>query len=120
MNDYSQSSTESGYSPFGVCLIVFIAILISNVFQFVSLVEQKNLLSSAKQNTMDTADKVKLAQIRLEGMAKDLLELAKTDENARKIVDEFNIQLIKNPTGAPAQPKAVPSMPAPTTPAAKK
>ena len=79
------------------------------------------MLSSARLNTDDTAEKVKMAQVRLEGMAKDLLELAKTNDNAKKIVEEFNIQLIKPAANAPAAQKRTSTLPTtPPSPSAKR
>lgn len=95
MNHHTHpSENNQGYSPFWSCFLVFIAICIANIFQFMMLIEQNKALKTAQQNTLATTERVLAAQSRIEQLAKDLLELAKTNSNAKKVAEEFNIQLI--------------------------
>ena len=85
------------YTPFHICLVVFSAILIANIFQLLSLSEQQSMLKAARANVAEAATKVKNAQTKVEALAKDLISLAETNRNAAKVVEEFKIQVVGKP-----------------------
>ncbi|MFZ5806670.1 MAG: hypothetical protein ACOY3I_05650 [Verrucomicrobiota bacterium] len=98
------------YNPFWVCLAVFIGLLVTAIFQTNNLFEQRKLVQNAQKNTTQLKDKYNAAQRRVEALVKDLVELAKINSAAQKIVAEFNIKV-----DASAAPSASASQPAPAT-----
>lgn len=97
---------QENYSPFWICLVVFIAIFATGISQSTALFEQREMVKVAEKNTAQIAEKYKTAQTKIENLAKDLVALSATNENAKKIVQEFNIKVNSPLTGTskPATP----------------
>lgn len=96
--------SSQNYNPFWVCLAVFTALLIHSGFQTAGLLEQRKLIQTAQKNTVKVQENYSLAKKRVELLVKDLMELSKKNDNAKKIVKEFNIKM-GNPS-VPVAPKA--------------
>ena len=93
-NMESSEASARNYSPFWPCMIVFLAILLANAFQLSLLIDQNRRLQTVRESTLQTTERVIAAETRIEGLAKDLMELARTNETAMKVVQDFNIQRV--------------------------
>ena len=97
-------------SPFGVCLLIFLLLAADYAFRLVSLLDQRAQLNRAL--LMQTQNAGALAQARqlesrLEALSLELLQVAKTNAAADKIVQEFNIQWTPGPATPVPAPAAV-------------
>ena len=97
-------------NPFWVCFIVFLLLACDYGFRMYNLLQQRTQLDNARimqaQNAGALAQARQL-EARLEGLSLDLLQVAKTNTAARKIVQDFNIQW--NPGPAAPSPAQAPS-----------
>lgn len=87
------------FSPFWVCLLVFLALGVESGIRFAGLVSQRQQLRDAQFAQPQNISKLaQLSQEReqqeavLQSLSLDLLQVAQTNTIARQIVQEFNIQ----------------------------
>jgi len=110
----SESSNDKSFIPI---VLVTLSIIIAFVWQLQIISMQRDQLQTNKQkledfvqNTIPKLDdqvaKSKQIQAGLEKLVLDLLELAKTDSDAKAIVTKYNIQQQAPPAGAAASPAA--------------
>lgn len=103
--------TSPGYLiPFAILAISFAALLI---YQAVNLSKQKDsMLETKKQFISAISQREALVkqsgelQAKLQGIVVDLLELAKTDEKAKAVVQKHGITQENNPAAPAAAPEA--------------
>lgn len=84
--------------PVGVLLLT---LFLTNIFQFSMLLEQKKQLESTKQQVDQALPRAELVRNKLDGLARDIVELAKTNQTAKAIQEELKIQIADNPSSAP-------------------
>ncbi len=94
-------------SPFWVCFFVFLLLAVDYGFRMANLIEQRSQLDQARLMQAQNAGALAKAQqleARLEALSLDLLQVAKTNTTAKRIVQDFNIQWTPGPaTPVPAQ-----------------
>jgi hypothetical protein len=81
--------------PFWICFILFLLLACDYGFRFANLMDQRQRLNQAMLNLAQNSGTLEQAQElerRLESLSLELLEIAKTNANARQIVRDFNIQ----------------------------
>jgi len=109
-----KSSTGlSHHSPFWVCLAVFAMLAADGGFRLIKLAGQRRQIGQAQLIQAQNVGRLGTAlaqqpqiEARLQALSMDLLQIARTNNTARQIVQEFNIQW-------------TPGAPATTAPAAK-
>jgi hypothetical protein len=84
--------------PVGVLLIT---LFLTNIFQFSMLLEQKKQLAATKQQVDQALPRAELVRNKLDGLARDIVELAKTNQTAKIIQEELKIQIADNASGVP-------------------
>jgi hypothetical protein len=82
--------------PVGVLLIT---LFLTNIFQFSMLLEQKKQLAATKQQVDQALPRAELVRNKLDGLARDIVELAKTNQTAKTIQEELKIQIADNASG---------------------
>jgi len=101
---------------FWVVLVLLIVFGLDAAFRLSDLWEQRNQLDRARlaqaQNLGSLVDGQQ-AQARLQMLSLDLLQMATTNETAKKIVQEFNIKFSPTPVASPPQAVSI------STPAAQ-
>ncbi len=96
-------------SPFAICFVLFLLLAADYGFRLVNLVDQRAQLNQAlllQAQNAGTLAQARQLETRLEALSLELLQVAKTNPAARKIVQEFNIQWTPGPAGpgpAPTQ-----------------
>jgi hypothetical protein len=91
------------HSPFWICFIVFLLLASDYGFRLHNLLQQRTQLDRARIMQAQNAGALEQArqlEARLEALSLDLMQVAKTNATAKKIVQDFNIQW----TPAPAAP----------------
>ena len=103
-------------NPFWICFVVFLLLGCDYGFRLWNLVQQRNQLDQARLMQAQNANVLAQArqlEARLEALSLDLLQIARTNDAAKQIVRDFNIQWTPPPTtAAPAQPAAQTPAPA--------
>ena len=104
MNDENQS-----YEPHVSCVwplvTVLGALLLVNLVQLVSIVKERQAVSQTTAQAAQAITRYKTVSDKLENLAKDLMRLSLTNNEAKEIVTQFNIQM-NQPAGAlPTPPK---------------
>ena len=104
-------STRLSYSPFGVCLMVFVMLGVDSGFRLAKVFAQRRQIGQAQvvqaQNVgrlSRTVSQQPQVEARLQALSIDLVQIAKTNTTARQIVQEFNIQWTPGPTPAATPP----------------
>ena len=99
MNDENQSyeSPTSCVWPFVTLLS---ALLIVNLVQLISIVKERQAVAQTTTSAAQAIGRYKTVSDKLENLAKDLMRLSLTNNEAKEIVTQFNIQM--NQPGAPA------------------
>ena len=104
-------------SPFRICFIIFLLLAGDYGFRLFSLVQQRTQLDQARilqaENT-NVLVQARQLEARLQSLSLELLQMAKTNSAASKIVQDFNIQWTPTPPTASVAQTSTP------TPAAKK
>ena len=110
--------TPSYLLPFSLLAISSAALLIFQIVninkQYKTMIETKQQFTSAISQREALVKQSGELQAKLQAMAIDLLELAKSNEKAKTIVQKYNIQQQANAAAG----AAAPATPAATTPAA--
>jgi hypothetical protein len=95
-------------NPFWICCIVFLALATDQVFRLLTNMDQRDQLNQAQMMQVQNLGALNEAQqleARLQALSLDLLQVAKTNNVAKQIVQDFNIQWNPAPV-APAGPAA--------------
>ena len=104
MNDESQSY-DSSVSCVWPLVTVLGALLLVNLVQLVSIVKERQAVSQTTAQAAQAIARYKTVSDKLESLAKDLMRLSLTNNEAKEIVTQFNIQM-NQPAGAlPTPPK---------------
>ena len=102
----------SNHFPCVGLLSVLIALLIANLLQTLSLINQRGNLSLMEQRAETVVPEARVLQSqiepRLEVLSRDLVQMATTNDTARALVNQFGITWNPN-----APPVATPTAPAP-------
>ena len=102
MNDENQSY-ESPVSCAWPLATVLGALLLVNLVQLVSIVKERQAVSQTTGQAAQAIARYKTVSDKLENLAKDLMRLSLTNNEAKEIVTQFNIQM-NQPAGALATP----------------
>jgi hypothetical protein len=102
MNDEGQSY-DSTVSCVGPLVTVLIALLLVNLVQLVSIVKERQAVSQTTVQATQAITRYKTVSDKLESLAKDLMRLSQTNNEAKEIVAQFNIQT-NQPGAAVAAP----------------
>jgi hypothetical protein len=102
MNDENQSY-ESPVSCVWPLVTVLGSLLIVNLVQLVSIVKERQAVSQTTVQAAQAIARYKTVSDKLENLAKDLMRLSLTNNEAKEIVTQFNIQM-NQPAGALATP----------------
>ena len=102
MNDENQSY-DSPVSCVWPLVTVLGALLLVNLVQLVSIINELQTLSQTTVQATQAIDRYKKVSDKLENLAKDLMRLSLTNNEAKEIVTQFDIQM-NQPAGALAAP----------------
>ena len=102
MNDDNQSY-ESPASCVWPLVTFLAAFLLVNLVQLVSIVKERQAVSQTTGQAAQAIARYKTVSDKLENLAKDLMRLSLTNNEAKEIVTQFNIQM-NQPGGAVAAP----------------
>ena len=102
MNDENQSY-ESPVSCVWPLVTVLGAFLLVNLVSLVSIVKERQAVSQTTGQAAQAIARYKTVSDKLEKLAKDLMRLSLTNNEAKEIVTQFNIQM-NQPGGALATP----------------
>ena len=101
MNNENTSSQDASYA--GPLILVLGAWLLVNLVQLLSLIQEARAVSTTTANAQQAMSRYKLVSDKLENVAKDLISLSRTNNEAKEIVTQFNIQM-NSPGATPATP----------------
>jgi len=93
MNDYDTSSQTPSSFCTGPLILVLGAWLLVNLVQLLSLIQEARAVSATTANAQQAMSRYKLVSDKLENVAKDLINLSRTNSEAKEIVTQFNIQM---------------------------
>jgi heme exporter protein D len=79
-------------SSYWAIALVELALLIFLAWQLSSVWKQKSLLADQKQQRQRMADEARNNQVALQNLAGGLLDLARTDPEARALVEKYQIR----------------------------
>jgi len=82
-------------NPFWICLVVFLALATDQGFRFLTQMDQRDQLNQARrmqEQNVNTLIEAQQLETRLQSLSLDLLQVARTNELAKQIVQDFNIQ----------------------------
>ncbi len=99
MNDENQSY-ESPTSCVWPLVTVLGALLVVNLVQLTSIVQERKSVNQTVLNAQQAINRYKTVSDKLENLAKDLMRLSLTNYEAKEIVTQFNIQMNQPVTGA--------------------
>jgi len=107
MNDTETSYDSSSSTCCAWPLILVLAsLLIVNSVQFISILRERSAVKQVTENADQAVARYKLVSDKLENLAKDLMRLSLTSNEAKEIVTQFNIQMNQPavpPATAPAK-----------------
>ena len=83
---------EENNKPFIAYIILVFAVVIYAAVQLVIVAGDHGQLQNAMKSSMPVADNARMAQTNLESFVVDLIELAKTNEGARQIIEKYQIR----------------------------
>jgi hypothetical protein len=89
---------------FWVMLAICVVLALDAAFRFSDLLQQRDQLDQARFVQVQNASRLaqnQQAQGKLEPFSYEILQIAATNDNARKIVQEFNIQWNPGPSAPP-------------------
>ncbi len=100
------SEENQSYDPPVSCLwplvTVLGALLLVNLVQLVSIIKERQAVTQTSGQAAQAINRYKTVSTKLEELAKDLMRLSLTNNEAKEIVTQFNIQM--NQPGTPASP----------------
>jgi len=99
MNDENQSY-ESPVSCAWPLVTVLGALLVVNLVQLTSIVQERKSVNQTVLNAKQAINRYKTVSDKLENLAKDLMRLSLTNSEAKEIVTQFNIQMNQPAAGS--------------------
>ena len=81
------------------------ALLLVNVVQLVSIIQERSSVNQVAGNAQQAIARYQLVSTKLENIAKDLIKLSASNNEAKEIVTQFNIQM-NQPNAAAGQTPA--------------
>ena len=101
MNDTNHSSEGStaSVSCAWPLILVLGTLLIVNSVQFISILRERSAVKQVTTNADQAVARYKLVSDKLESLAKDLMKLSLSNNEAKEIVTQFNIQM-NQPAGS--------------------
>jgi nitrogenase subunit NifH len=99
MNDENQSY-ESPVSCVWPLVTVLGALLVVNLVQLTSIVQERKSVNQTVLNAKQAINRYKTVSDKLENLAKDLMRLSLTNSEAKEIVTQFNIQMNQPAAGS--------------------
>jgi TnpA family transposase len=102
MNDENQSH-ENQVSCVWPLVTVLGAFLLVNLVTLVSIVKERQAVNQTTATAAQAINRYKTVSDKLENLAKDLMRLSLTNNEAKEIVTQFNIQM-NQPGAATAAP----------------
>ena len=103
MNE-ENTSYESPVSCVWPVVTLLGALLVVNLVQFISILKERQAVAQTTTAAAQAIGRYKTVSDKLEELAKDLMRLSLTNNEAKEIVTQFNIQM-NQPTGASAPAK---------------
>jgi|GEM_PF-4191012 len=82
---------SANYTPFHILVFVFGAMIVASSFQTYALINNRFEMITAKQKMSREYTDVKAARAKFDGLLDQILDLAKNDPVAQRIVVELNI-----------------------------
>ena len=92
MSDADASPAGRAYTAFPAALAVFLAFAVSCAIQLFGLVRQNSELRQANASALQAMPRARLVNAKLQGVTRDLLDLAPNSAGARQVVNEFEIR----------------------------
>lgn len=96
--ELSNAAEARVYSPFWICLLVFLVLAADAGFRVARILEQRDQLTQAQSNQTATLKRLSsaLAQLpeferKLQAISVDLIQLGRTNPVAAQLIREFNI-----------------------------
>lgn len=99
MNGEDQSS-ESSVNLAGPLLTLLLALLVVNTVQFISILQERSAVTQTTANAAQAVARYRTVSDKLENLAKDLMRLSVTNDQAKEIITQFNIQMNQPANGA--------------------
>jgi len=100
---------NNSYSPNCSCawplVTLLAALLLVNVVQLVSIIQERSSVNQVAGNAQQAIARYQLVSTKLENIAKDLIKLSASNNEAKEIVTQFNIQM-NQPNAAAGQTPA--------------
>jgi hypothetical protein len=103
MNNASTSSGEPVRSAFLPVTLCALALLLFFVWQFVLVTKNKSAIKAQVTQRDQMVGQARTAQNELQRICMDLLELGKTDPEAKAIADKYGITITPPAAGAAAR-----------------
>ena len=105
MNNENQSYSTTCPSCAWPLITLLAALLIVNLVQLVSIIQERSSVNQLAGNAQQAISRYQLVSTKLENIAKDLIKLSGSNNEAKEIVTQFNIQM-NQPNGAAGQSPA--------------
>jgi len=105
MNEENNSYSSSCPSCAWPLITLLAALLVVNVVQLVSIVQERSSVNQVAGNAQQAIARYQLVSTKLENIAKDLMKLSANNNEAKEIVTQFNIQM-NQPNAAAGQAPA--------------
>ncbi|NBQ55410.1 MAG: hypothetical protein EBU36_01945 [Verrucomicrobia bacterium] len=105
MHDENNSHSTSCPSCTWPLITVLAALLIVNLVQLVSILQERTGVNQMAGNAQQAITRYQLVSTKLENIAKDLIKLSANNNEAKEIVTQFNIQM-NQPNAAAGQAPA--------------
>ena len=102
MNDENNSYSASCPSCAWPLITVLAALLVVNLVQLVSIIQERSSVNQVAGNAQQAIARYQLVSTKLENIAKDLIKLSTSNNEAKEIVTQFNIQM-NQPNSAAGQ-----------------
>ena len=99
MNEENRSY-ESPASCVWPLVAVLGALLVVNLVQLTSIVQERKSVNQTVLNAQQAINRYKTVSDKLENLAKDLMRLSLTNYEAKEIVTQFNIQMNQPAAGS--------------------
>lgn len=93
-------SSESSVNCVGPLLVLLGALVVVNVVQLVSIVQERSAVVQTTANAAQAVARYRTVSDKLESLAKDLIRLSVSNEQAKEIITQFNIQMNQPAAGA--------------------
>ena len=105
MNNENQSPATACSSCTWPLVTLMAALLVVNLVQLVSIIQERSSVNQLAGNAQQAIARYQLVSTKLENIAKDLIKLSTSNNEAKEIVTQFNIQM-NQPNGTTGQSPA--------------